>query len=235
MLIIPFVKKVHFLFRSPRIATQRIRAVFVSFALAGVLVALIALVPVPSSTRAEGVIWAPEQAHVRAGIDGMVRRVLAAPDQMVTRGQPLIECYDPELEARTRVLRAQLAELDARYQLARVGNRVQTSLLDEQREHVREALRQARLRQDELIIRAPSSGAFVVQDPAGLPGRYVQRGELLAHVVDRTATTVRVVVSEAEGGQVVQRTRRVEIRPVERIGRPFEATIAREIPAATDE
>lgn len=235
MLIVPFVKKVHFLFRSPRIATQRVRAVLVSFALAGALAAVIALVPVPSSTRAEGVIWAPEQAHVRAGIDGMIRRVLVAPDQMVTRGQPLIESYDPELEARTRVLEAQLAEIDARHQLARVGNRVQTSLLEEQREHVREALRQARRRQDELIIRAPSSGVFVVQDPASLPGRYVQRGELLAHVVDRTAGTVRVVVSEAEGGQVVQRTQRVEIRPVERIGRPFEATIAREIPAATDE
>ena len=75
----------------------------------------------------------------------------------------------------------------------------------------------------------------MVQDPRNLPGRYAHRGDMLAHVADRAAKTVRVVVSEAEGAQVGTRTRRVEIRPAERVRRPFEARIAREVPAATDE
>ncbi|MCX7200402.1 MAG: efflux RND transporter periplasmic adaptor subunit [Proteobacteria bacterium] len=235
MLVIPIGKKIHYLFFNPRIAGKRPRALFVTGVMLAGIVGIVAWVPAPSSTRAEGVIWAPEQAHVRAAIDGVVGRVLVKPEQPVVAGQPLIECHDPELEARTRVLQAQLAELDARHQLARVSNRVQVELIDEQREHVREALRQARRRQAELLIRAPTSGVFVMQDPDNLPGRYVQRGELLAHVVDRTAKTVRVVVSAAEGAQVATRTRRVEIRPVERIGQPFEARIAREVPAATNE
>jgi len=235
MLVIPLVKKLHFLFYSPRIYGKRARALLVTGAMVAVVVAIVGWLPAPSSTRAEGVIWAPEHAHVRASVDGIVRRVLVKPDESVTAGQPLIECHDPELEARSRVLQAQLAELEARHQLARTGNRVQAALIEEQREHVRAALAQARRRQQELTIRAPSTGVVVIQDPNNLQGRQVQRGELIAHVLDRSAKTVRVVVSEAEGGQVVPRTRRVEIRPAERVREAFDARIAREVPAATDE
>lgn len=235
MLIIPVAKKLHFLFYSPRLASHRSRALAASGAILALAVALFGWLPAPSSTRAEGVIWAPEQAQVRATVDGFVTRVLAQPEQQVRAGQALIECHDPELEARSRVLRAQLAELDARYSAAQVGNRVQTGVIEEQRTHLREALAQSRRREAELVIRAPSDGVFVIADPRNLPGRYAQRGEMLAHVADRAARTVRVVVAESEGGMLASRTQRVEIRPAERIRRPIEARIAREVPAATDE
>jgi len=63
----------------------------------------------------------------------------------------------------------------------------------------------------------------------------VQRGEVLAYVTDSAATTVRVVVPQAERDLVGKRTRRVEIRPADRIGKPIQARIQREVPAATDE
>ena len=235
MLVIPVAKKVHYLFYSPRLASERSRALLASGGILAIVLALVGWLPAPSSTRAEGVIWAPEHAQVRATVDGFVTRVLVAPEQPVKAGQPLIECHDPEIEARTRVLKAQLAELDARYAAALVGNRVQAGVIDEQRVQVREALELSRRRQEELLIRAPSSGVFVMQDPRNLPGRFAQRGEMLAHVADRAAKTVRVVVSESEGALVGTRTQRVEIRPAERIRRPIEARIAREVPAATDE
>jgi putative peptide zinc metalloprotease protein len=54
-------------------------------------------------------------------------------------------------------------------------------------------------------------------------------------VTDNAATTVRVVVPQSEGGLVARRTRSVEIRPADRIGKPIAARITREVPAATDE
>ena len=38
--------------------------------------ALVFIAPAPSWTRAEGVIWVPEEAQVRAGTEGFVERVL---------------------------------------------------------------------------------------------------------------------------------------------------------------
>ena len=74
-----------------------------------------------------------------------------------------------------------------------------------------------------------------MQDAQNAPGRYAQRGEVLAYVTDNAATTVRVVVPQAEEDIVRKRTRRVEIRPSDRIGNPIQARIQREVPAATDE
>ena len=235
MLILPVAKKLHYLFYSPRLAGHRERAIVISVSTMLLLAIAVFWVPAPSATRAEGVIWAPEQAQVRATVDGFVARVLARPDQRVRAGEVLIECEDPELEARNRVLVAQLAEMDARYGAAIVGNRVQAGLIGEQRAHIVEALELSQRRRAELQLRSPADGVFVIQDPQNLPGRYAQRGEMLGYVTDRAARTVRVVVSQGEGALVAHRTRSVEIRSADRVARPIQASIQREVPAATDE
>ena len=51
---------------------------------AGLLLALVvvltAVVPMPFSTLAEGVVWLPEQAQIRAGTDGFVSAFAASSD-----------------------------------------------------------------------------------------------------------------------------------------------------------
>ena len=235
MLVLPLSKNINYLVSSPRLASQRQRAVFATAAIVGLLTAILAWLPAPSSTRAEGVIWAPEQAQVRATVDGFVAKVLAKPDQQVRAGDILIQCEDPELDARTRVLQAQLAELEARYNAAILTKRVQADVINEQKVHVAEALELAHRRQAELQVRSPADGVFIIQDAQNSVGRYAQRGEVLAYVTDSAASTVRVVVPQAEGAQVAKRTRRVEIRSADRIGMPIQAQIQREVPAATDE
>ena len=235
MLALPLAKKVSYLFYSPQLESQRQRALFATAAIVLPVLAILFWLPAPSATRAEGVIWAPEQAQVRANVDGFVSKVLAKPDQRVRRGEVLIETEDPELAARTRVLEAQLAELEARYNAAILTKRVQADLINEQKVQVAEALDLAHKRQAELRLLSPADGHFVMQDAQNAQGRYAQRGDVLAYVTDTTATTVRVVVPQAEGDLVRKATRRVEIRPVDRIGNPIPAKIQREVPAATDE
>jgi len=235
MLALPLAKKVSYLFYSPRLESHRQRAIFATAAILLPLAAILFWLPAPSSTRAEGVIWAPEQAQVRANVDGFVSKVLARPDQQVRLGDVLIETEDPELGARTRVLEAQLAELEARYSVAILTKRVQADVINEQKVQVAEALDLAHKRQAELKVLSPANGRFIMQDVQNSPGRFAQRGEVLAYVVDTAATTVRVVVPQAEGDLVRKATRRVEIRPVDRVGNPIQARIQREVPAATDE
>ena len=235
MLVLPIAKKLNYLFASPRLASHRQRAIFATVSIVSLFAVALFWLPATSSTRAEGVIWAPEQAQVRANVDGFVTAVLARPDQRVRQGEVVIQTEDPELEARSRILQAQLAELDARYNAMILTKRVQADVINEQKKHVAEALELAIRRQAELQVRSPANGTFIIQDAQNSPGRFVQRGEVLAYVIDSAATTVRVVVPQSEGGLVARRTRRVEIRPADRIAKPIEARIQREVPAATDE
>lgn len=235
MLVLPLVKRLEFLFYSPRLTGRRQRAILATVGILVPLAAILLWLPAPSSTRAEGVVWAPEQSQVRATVDGFLSRIVANPDQIVRRGDLLIETEDPELDARTHVLQAQLAELEARYNSAILTKRVQAEVINEQKVQIAEALDLAYKRQAELKVRSPADGRFIIQDAKNALGRYAQRGDVLAYVTEDTATTVRVVVPQAEGDLVRKATRSVEIRPVDRIGHEISARIAHEVPAATDE
>lgn len=235
MLVIPAVKKLHYLVAGPQLESHRQRALISSAAIALFVVVLFGWLPAPSSTRAEGVIWAPEEALVRSTVDGFITHVAVKPGQQVRRGDLLIECEDPELAARTRLLQAQLDELEARYNASIVSKRVQADMINEQKAHLVAALELAFKRHAELQVRSPSDGVFVMADVANAPGRFTQRGDVLAYVTNSAATSVRVVVAQSAENLVSQRTKKVEVRPAGSVGQPFVAQIKREVPAATDE
>jgi len=235
MLILPAFKKIQYLIVSPTLINHRQRAVLTSVAIFGIVLALIFFYPVPSATQAEGVIWAPEDTQVRTTVDGFIAKILPKPDQKVVQGEVLIQCEDPELDAKVSVLRAQIAELDARYGATIWSNKVQADMYREQRGHLSATLEHAIQRQSALLVRSPADGVFVMQDAQNALGRFVKRGQVLAYVSHDTASLVRVVVVQAEGDLVATRTQRVEIRSADRISHPMQARIRREIPAATDE
>jgi putative peptide zinc metalloprotease protein len=85
---------VGFIAFSPRLRRHRARAVLTSGALAAALFVLVFVVPVPSWTNAQGVLWDAEQSVVRSGADGFVQRVAAQPGSRVRRGDPLVEADD---------------------------------------------------------------------------------------------------------------------------------------------
>jgi putative peptide zinc metalloprotease protein len=68
-----------------------------------------------------------------------------------------------------------------------------------------------------------------------MPGRFVQRGELLAYVTDKGPVTVRVVVPQVNADKVRKGSRDVEVRPVERPASVIPAKVIREVPGATDQ
>lgn len=235
MVLVPFGKQLAYLFNSPKLRYQRRRAMITSgMALALVAGALFVL-PAPSSTRTEGVIWAPPKSQVRASVDCFVREVVARSGQDVRAGDVLVQCEDPELDARRRVVEAQLAELQARYDSASLSSRVQGGVLREQIDQTTSAVLLAQQRQREQQVLSPADGRFVLENAQNLPGHFIQRGELIGYVTDKVATTVRVVVPQSDADRVRKRTLRVEIRPVDDIPDVMQARVVRAVPAATDE
>jgi putative peptide zinc metalloprotease protein len=231
---VPTWKAIGFVLRNPRLHRVRGRALGVSLGLAGLVVALVGFLPVPSRTAAEGVVWVPEEALVRAGASGFVERIVARPGSRVRPGDVLLECADPSLLARVQVLAARLREFRARYDEQRAADRVKAAQFQEEIRYVEEDLARARAEQGALTVRSQAEGTFVLPAAADLPGRFVRRGELLGYTVSLERITVRAVVPQTSVDLVQQRTIGVEVRLSERIGETVPATVRREVPGASE-
>jgi putative peptide zinc metalloprotease protein len=184
---------------------------------------------------AEGIIWAPDNAFVRAGTDGFVERLLIPSGIRVQAGQPLVECHDPLLPAEIRVLEAKIKELEAIYDGQVVSDRVKAELTKKEIEYVSGKLDDAFVRAADLIVRSPCSGNFIVPVPQDLPGRFLKRGELLGYVLEQGCLSVRVVINQSEVDLVRHMTRAVHVRFPEHLAKSVPAIMTREVPAATDQ
>jgi len=235
MLLFPVIKGLKFLLQSPKLNRHRRRATAVMGAVVAAVLAFFFVLPLPYGTLAEGVVWLPDRASVRAQTAGFVVSVLADSDVAVTQGEALFGLEDPALAARIAVLEAQLRELRLRYEAVRFADRVQANILGEQIAHIRGAIADSSQRLAALQIRAQGDGRFIALASADLPGRFVSQGDVLGYVVGDGDPVVRVVVPQSDVDLVRRRTRKVEVRFVEQTETPIEASIMREVPTGANE
>lgn len=231
---VPLGKGLKFLFTHPRIRPVRTRAVAVTAIAVALVAGLIGLVPVPYRSRAEGVVWIPDEAFVRASTEGFVERVVAPPGERVVKGDILVTTRDPVLTSSVQGLEARLRELEARYEEQRTADRVKAGVIREEIRYVQEDLDRARERASELIIRSGTNGTFVLPTARDLPGRFVRKGDLMGHVVELQTITVRAVVPQASIDLVLGQTRGVEVRLAERLAEVIPAALRRVVPGASE-
>lgn len=234
-LVYPVYKQLVFLISSPRLQRNRKRASVISTVFASTVIAVLTLIPVPSGALLQGVIWAPEKALVRAGTEGNVVKLIATPGSRVSSGQGLLQCEEPGLPAQVRVLKAQLVELQARYNAEILQNRNQAQITQEDMDRVKAMLEDALQQQQELLVKSTENGIFVITDPQDLPGRYVRRGEVLGYVMDFSSITARVVVEQGDVDLIRKYARQIEVRLAEAPGQVLTARLLREVPAASNE
>ncbi|MDJ0852759.1 MAG: HlyD family efflux transporter periplasmic adaptor subunit [Myxococcota bacterium] len=230
----PIFRGLRVLFTGPRLRRVRTRAVAVSgAALAVVLLALLAI-PMPLRTRAEGVVWIPEEALVRARNAGFVSAVVQHTGDRVQSGEIVLQLADPEHDNLLRVLEHRVAELMARREAYRADDPVAARVTEQELVFAREELAEARLLSEEFAVRAATSGTLLVPREQDLAGRFVRKGDLLAHVVDLDTVTVRAVVSQDDVHLVRERTNEVVVRLSEKLGETHPAEIRRIVPAASE-
>ena len=158
MILVPVGKGVIFLFSNPRLRLVRVRAVATVALLLIAVIGIVGFVPMPFHTMAEGVVWLPEDAFVRAGVDGFIERVSVPPGARVQAGDVLVICRNPELSTRLRVLNAQLQELEARRREQAPTDRVKTEMLEEEIRYTTKARDEAQTRMNQLVIRSQRTG-----------------------------------------------------------------------------
>jgi len=235
LLCLPLWKAYQHVTTSPTLQRQRARAMRISAALAAGIVLVAFALPVPLRTRAEGVVWLPEQAILHAGGNGFFGRWLAAPDSRVTRGTPLYMLEDAQLGAELEVARAKVAEAEARHRADQFENPVKAVVLARQLEQDREVLRRTEERAAKLVGYAEADGTLVAPSPQDMPGRHFKKGELLGYVLEANSLIARVVVPQDDIDLVRTRWQSAELRLAETLMHTQPAALTRQVPAAVEE
>lgn len=192
-------------------------------------------VPVDSATNAQGVVWASEQSRVLVPVACFGDRQFVKAGERVKTGQPLFACLDPGYQAEVSREEARMDEFERKSALARTVDRVQWSISQSQVQLQSERLKRARQRAKETVVVSPHDGWFVPSSHALIEGRYLSRGELIAHVVEREHLTMMAVVTQSTVDLVRQQTRDVEVRLAENIWKPYPSSVLREVPAGLRE
>ena len=234
MAVVPLVKGVQQILESASVQKYRQRVISATVGIVAALVLLLVIVPMPFRSNAEGVIWLPEQAMVRAGTNGFVTQLLITPGTRVVKGEALVKSHDPTLEAQLRLSEAKVAELEATYAAQFVADRAKASIVREQMESEKAALARIRERADALVAHAATDGVFVAPQAADMPGRYYRKGDLLGYVVEKGSSLARVVVAQDDVDLVRLATTAVRVRDVHRPEIVAKGRIMREVPAGDE-
>jgi putative peptide zinc metalloprotease protein len=208
----PLVKGARFVLTSPALAGVRLRSLAATVTVAAGIGALVAVAPIPNGTVARGIVWIPEDARVIAGAGGNVEAFLAEPGARVKAGDPLVQLADPLIDAKRAKAQAKLAEIDARLYAAEASSPFDAEVLRRQRDAARGELDDLTRQQDDLVVRAPAEGLFVVPNPVDMIGGYVKRGQPLGYVVAASAPKIHAAVPESDVEFVRDRTLSVSVR-----------------------
>ena len=214
---------------------RRARAAGLTFGGIALVVTALLVLPVPVHTNAQGVVWLPEDAMVRAGADGFVLRVETAQGARVQPGSLLFTMQHPIAEARMHVTAARVEELAAKAKAEWVTDRLAAGVTGFELAQQEAALVRERIRMGLLIVRSDATGTFTPAQPeTDAPGRYVKTGDVLGWVTPDTGVVARVLVPQADVGLVQDRLRRVSLRLSDQVT-DMSTTMLRAVPAAADD
>ena len=228
----PAWKLLNYVRSAPELTGHRSRATaWASLAFALPLL-LLFVMPVPDGTRAEGVVWVPEQAQVRSEGEGFIDSVAVHDGQDVAPGDLIVQLRDPALDVELERVQARLRGLDAAYQSALFQQPAQANAVGQEVERAQAEQARIEARIAALAVRCAVAGRVALPHAQDLPGSYLARGALVAYVLADQRASVRVVVSQADVARVQQRPGPIEVRLADAQATSFSAQLRAQTPAA---
>lgn len=208
------------------------RALWRGSAVAAALLVGVAILPVPFSTLAQGVVWLPDHAQLRAGGDGFVTRYVVRDGQAVKRGDLIATLADERLAVAQAALLADATDLEVTLFKAMTGDPDTVPALREKLAYSRaEAARNAE-RLAQLELRALADGMLVMPHQADQLGSFHKKGDLLGYLLTGEALTVRVALPQDQAALVHGATREVGVRLAEEGYRPRAGRVQRDLDGA---
>ena len=232
---VPLWKAWRHVTRSPTLQRRRQPAMRIASGMVAVLLLVMFFLPAPLRTRAEGVVWLPDQALLRAGGNGFFVRWLVEPGTRVGKGTPVFVLEEALLSTELEVARARVAEAEARYRAEQFADPIKAQITGRQLEHEQSLLGTLEERAARLVGKAEMDGVLVAAQSQDLPGRYLKKGELVGHVLEKDNLLARVVVPQDDIDLVRQRLAAAELRFADRIARQHTVSLIRATAGGIDE
>ena len=229
-LVAPLWKGWKHLTRGASLAQRRDTALRRSALAAVLLVAGLAVLPLPFHSLHQAVVWLPDEAIVRAEMSGSVALAPVASGATVQAGQTLLVLDNPTLRAEAAVAVAALAQVQAQLRQAEVASRAKAEVLRSELASRAARLADAQSRAAALQVRAASSGRWVPKSPTALAGRYVKRGEVLGYVVSDASQVVRTAVTQEDMDLIRSRLLGVQVRLAQAVRSSVDAQLSRQVP-----
>ncbi len=231
----PCFQVAKYLGTSEELQASRPRAMLTTVGLVAAIAGVVFLVPVPTHTRAEGVIDVPHQAQLFAPQTGELAEVFVAQGETVEIGQPILRVDDPVMTTRVAVLQSELDVLNLQYRAALINEPVTAPALRQDMKDTRNALNQLSESLSELIIRASVPGVVSLNTESSRVGEFIQAGSSVGHVVNSQDLHVKAVVKQSDISRVEDGVRSVNIRLAERFGESINGVLSQKTPAANRE
>lgn len=235
LLLVPLGKGLKHLLEGPSLQRHRARAFSVTLCIIAAIALLIGWVKLPLRTQAEGVVWLPEQALVRAGADGFFQQWLVPPGTYVQPGTPLFVMSNALLATERKIAQARVAEAAARYRVAQFSDQVQAQITQQQLVQAQRTLAQLDERHERLIVRSAVSGILTVPTPQDMREKFFKQGELLGYLLEQQQLIARIVVTQQNIDLVRTRLTATQLRFAATLHTTHPVTVMREVPGGVDE
>lgn len=196
-LILPLIRIFMFLISAPQLQPHRQRAVFASVSLVFLSLILLLVPKFPFNTVAQGIILLPESALIRAQSSGEVIERHHVDGEFVESGTPIVTLYDPEIFARQVTLRARIEQLQIRMNKEQLNDRTEAAIQSERLQELRKELKEVNEQITNLTVLSPSKGELELIRTKDLPGRYIEKGQIIGSIQNNNPATVRVVVPQS--------------------------------------
>ncbi len=201
-------------------------------AIAAISGAFVCLVPLPLSTRSEGIVVLPETAYIRATVDGFVAEINSAAGDRVKAGDRVLARENLSLAAEYATAKGRIEELMARLSAEQFSDRVAAEVTRAELSDARQRMDAALTLNQQLVSVSEQSGTLVGLSRTDLPGRFFAKGETIAIVRPDTATRIHALVDQDDIDLVRSRLRKIRVLATSDLASERQARIVREIPAA---
>lgn len=228
----PLVSFARYLSSSEDFADRRVPVTVSLLVVAVVALAVLMVVPVAHTTRAQGIVWVPEQAEVFTGVDGEVVEVNVEAGQPVQAGDVLLVMQNLQLETEHRKLQASRKIAEQRIWAAKSGDQAAHVLAENDLIGIKRSISDLQRKLKSLTVVAATDGVFYTGSTARLQGRYFEQGDHVGYLVDSSSLIARVVIPEHRIAALESDILSATVRLAERFEHPVAVQISRLLPGA---
>ena len=164
---------------------------------AGMIILLLGVLPVPLSTSIEGVVQLNDERRVLAGENCFIDQLHQPAGALVRTGDLLVTCSNRRLQADRVILAQQYAEAAAQRPSV-WDDPAQIKIYEQELARLDQEIAENRQQLDALSFYAEADGTWWVTDAADLPGRFVSRGSLVGHVMTDKGIKVLGMIPESD-------------------------------------